>query len=87
MELKLQGCPCAAVWADRPSQNQVRSAWAIGEAAWGTMFTSLAPHELIGLQVVWQHWQSRNMTFRQLPALLLRLTGTFKAEHVCPPAG
>lgn len=43
MELKLQSCPCAAVWADRPSQNQVSSAWSTGEAAWGTMLTSSTP--------------------------------------------
>lgn len=40
MELKLQSCPCAGVRADRPSLNQVSSAWATGEAAWGTMLTS-----------------------------------------------
>lgn len=43
MELKLQSCPCAAVWADRPSQNQVSSARATGEAAWGAMLTSPTP--------------------------------------------
>lgn len=43
--------------------------------------------ELIGLQVLWQPWQSSNMTFRQLPPLLPILAGTLWAEQVCLPAG
>lgn len=78
--LKLQSCPCAAVWADRPSQDLVSSAWATGEADWERCSLPPLQQELIGLQVLWQPWQSSNMTFRQLLPLLPKLAGTFWAE-------
>lgn len=74
MELKLQSCPCAGVQADRPKSALHRPL----EKQPGEQCSHLPlQQELIGLQVLWQPWQSSNMTFRQLPPLLPRIAGTF----------